>query len=46
MINSLNDVVILGEGKGRNKGRSKKWKSILKLSSVDECLDILDEICE
>lgn len=32
-----------GEG-GKHKGRSKKWKQMLKLPHITECLDIKDEL--
>ena len=32
-----------GEG-GKHKGRSKKWKQMLKLPNISECLYIRDEI--
>ena len=30
---------------GKHKGRSKKWKKLLKMAPVNECLHIKNEIC-
>ena len=38
------NIFWLGEG-GKNKGRSKKWKQMLKLSDIGECLSIKNELC-
>lgn len=41
---SLNKIhFFIGEG-GKHKGRSKKWKQMLKLSHISECLAIKNEI--
>ena len=38
-------LLFLGGG-GKRKGKSKKWKQILRFPHISQCLDIKNKICE
>jgi len=39
-------VSVITGGGGKRKGKSKKWKQILKFPHITQCLDIKNKICK
>jgi G protein-coupled receptor kinase len=42
---SVSDAYISGGG-GKRKGKSKKWKQILKFPHISQCMDLKNKISE